>query len=42
MMAVLEMLLSFVIAVASDEIVDRVETFHQSRHARGLYQEQAS
>lgn len=35
--AVLETLLSFVIAVASDEIVGRVDTFHQRRHALGLY-----
>ncbi|MEX0337440.1 MAG: MurR/RpiR family transcriptional regulator [Arenibacterium sp.] len=37
--AVLETLLSFVIAVASDEIVTRVERFHQRRHALGLYDE---
>ena len=35
--AVLETLLSFVIAVASDEIVARVETFHKRRHELGLY-----
>ncbi len=35
--ALLETLLSFVIAVASDEIVDRVETFHKRRHQLGLY-----
>ena len=35
--ALLETLLSFVIAVASDEIVARVETFHQRRHQLGLY-----
>ncbi|MCV6592623.1 MAG: MurR/RpiR family transcriptional regulator [Silicimonas sp.] len=35
--ALLETLLSFVIAVASDEIVDRVETFHDRRHRLGLY-----
>jgi len=35
--AVLETLLSLVIAVASDEIVDRVERFHQRRHDLGLY-----
>lgn len=35
--ALLEMLLSFVISVASDEIVERVETFHQRRHQLGLY-----
>lgn len=37
--AVLETLLSFVIAVASPEIVERVETFHARRHRLGLYQE---
>lgn len=37
--ALLETLLSFVIAVASDEIVDRVEKFHARRHALGIYQE---
>ena len=35
--ALLETLLSFVIAVASDEIVERVETFHKRRHQLGLY-----
>ena len=35
--ALLETLLSFVIAVASDEIVERVETFHRRRHRLGLY-----
>lgn len=35
--ALLETLLSFVIAVASDEIVDRVETFHRRRHELGIY-----
>ncbi|MEL6608888.1 MAG: MurR/RpiR family transcriptional regulator [Pseudomonadota bacterium] len=35
--ALLETLLSFVIATASDEIVDRVETFHHRRHTLGLY-----
>ena len=35
--ALLETLLSFVIAVASDEIVERVETFHRRRHQLGLY-----
>ncbi len=35
--ALLETLLSFVIAVASDEIVDRVATFHKRRHQLGLY-----
>ena len=37
--AFLETLLSFVIAVASDEIVTRVEKFHARRSALGLYQE---
>ncbi|MEL6467836.1 MAG: MurR/RpiR family transcriptional regulator [Pseudomonadota bacterium] len=35
--ALLETLLSFVIAVASGEIVDRVETFHRRRHQLGIY-----
>ncbi|MDW3222936.1 MAG: MurR/RpiR family transcriptional regulator [Paracoccaceae bacterium] len=38
--ALLETLLSFVIAVASDEIVERVETFHKRRHQLGLYHEE--
>ncbi|MBC6443789.1 MAG: MurR/RpiR family transcriptional regulator [Rhodobacteraceae bacterium] len=37
--ALLETLMSFVIAVASDEIVDRVETFHKRRHQLGIYVE---
>ncbi len=37
--ALLETLLSFVIAVASDEIVSRVEKFHQRRHQLGIYLE---
>jgi len=37
--ALLETLLSFVIAVASDEIVERVETFHRRRHQLGIYHE---
>jgi len=37
--ALLETLLSFVISVASDEIVERVETFHKRRHQLGLYHE---
>lgn len=37
--AVLEMLLSFVIASASPEIVDRVDKFHKRRHQLGMYQE---
>ena len=39
--ALLETLLSFVIAVASDEIVDRVEVFHKRRHQLGLYHREA-
>ncbi len=39
--AVLETLLSFVIAVASDEIPARVETFHKRRHQLGLYHTEA-
>lgn len=38
--ALLETLLSFVIAVASDEIVERVEKFHRRRHQLGLYVEE--
>lgn len=37
--ALLETLLSFVIAVASDKVVARVETFHKRRHQLGLYHE---
>ncbi|WP_370212513.1 MurR/RpiR family transcriptional regulator [Roseovarius sp.] len=37
--ALLETLLSFVIAVASDEVVGRVETFHKRRHHLGMYEE---
>lgn len=37
--ALLETLLSFVIAVASDEIVERVEKFHDRRHQLGIYVE---
>lgn len=37
--ALLEMLLSFVIAIADDEIVARVESFHRRRHQLGLYQD---
>ena len=37
--AVLETLLSFVIAVASPEIVERVDTFHARRHRLGIYEE---
>ena len=33
----LETLLSFVVAVASEEIVERVETFHKRRHQLGMY-----
>jgi len=35
--ALLETLLSFVIAVASEEIVERVEKFHNRRHQLGIY-----
>lgn len=38
--ALLETLLSFVIAVASDEIVERVEKFHDRRHQLGIYMEE--
>lgn len=37
LIALLETLLSFVIAVASDEIIARVEQFHARRHQLGLY-----
>ena len=37
--ALLETLLSFVIAVASDEIVERVKKFHHRRHQLGIYAE---
>ena len=37
--ALLEALLSFVIAVASDEIPARVDRFHRRRHQLGIYQE---
>lgn len=40
--ALLETLLSFVIAGASDEIVERVETFHSRRHQLGLYHRELS
>ncbi|MEM9715503.1 MAG: MurR/RpiR family transcriptional regulator [Pseudomonadota bacterium] len=36
--ALLETLLSFVIAVASPEVVERVDRFHQRRHTLGIYQ----
>lgn len=35
--ALLETVLSFVIAVASEEIVERVEKFHDRRHQLGIY-----
>ncbi|MEM6889336.1 MAG: MurR/RpiR family transcriptional regulator [Pseudomonadota bacterium] len=38
--ALLETLLSFVISVASDEIVERVESFHRRRHDLGIYREE--
>ena len=37
--ALLETLLSFVIAFASPEIVQRVDRFHKRRHELGIYQE---
>lgn len=37
--ALLETLLSFIVSVASDEIIDRVETFHQRRQDLGVYAE---
>ncbi|MBW4708955.1 MurR/RpiR family transcriptional regulator [Roseobacter sp. YSTF-M11] len=37
--ALLETLLSFVIAVADDKIVDRVSRFHARRHQLGIYHE---
>lgn len=40
--ALLETLLSFVIATASDEIVERVETFHRRRHQLGIYTEDSA
>jgi len=40
--ALLETLLSLVISVASEEIVNRVEEFHKRRHQRGLYLEEQS
>ncbi|MEM0978254.1 MAG: MurR/RpiR family transcriptional regulator [Pseudomonadota bacterium] len=36
--ALLETLLSFVIAVASPDVVERVDRFHQRRHDLGIYQ----
>ena len=39
--ALLETLLSFVIASATPEIVERVERFHRRRHELGLYHEPA-
>lgn len=39
LIALLETLLSFVIASASDEIVERVERFHRRRHQLGIYME---
>jgi hypothetical protein len=40
--ALLETLLSFVIATATDEIVERVETFHRRRHQLGIYTEDSA
>jgi hypothetical protein len=39
--ALLETLLSFVIALGSDEIVERVERFHRRRHQLGIYAEES-
>ncbi|MEM7360881.1 MAG: MurR/RpiR family transcriptional regulator [Pseudomonadota bacterium] len=39
--ALLETLLSFVIAIASEKVVTRVEQFHQRRHQLGFYYEEA-
>ncbi|MEM6385176.1 MAG: MurR/RpiR family transcriptional regulator [Pseudomonadota bacterium] len=39
--ALLETLLSFVVAVASDEIPERVATFHRRRHQLGIYHGEA-
>ena len=41
-LALLETLLSFVIASASDEVVGRVEKFHERRQQLGFYQEDPS
>jgi len=38
--ALLETLLSFVVAVSSDEIVTRVADFHKRRHQLGIYMEE--
>ncbi len=38
--ALLETLLSFVVAVASDRIVTRVDEFHARRHKLGIYEEE--
>ncbi|MEM7214535.1 MAG: MurR/RpiR family transcriptional regulator [Pseudomonadota bacterium] len=38
--ALLETLLSFVIATASPEIVDRVDRFHKRRHELGIYEKE--
>ena len=38
-LAFLETLLSFVVSVSSEKIVQRVEKFHNRRHALGLYME---
>jgi DNA-binding MurR/RpiR family transcriptional regulator len=40
--AVLETLLSFVIAVASPDLVTRVDRFHERRHALGIYVKDSS
>jgi len=38
--ALLETLLSFAIAMATPEVVERVKTFHERRHQLGLYEEE--
>jgi DNA-binding MurR/RpiR family transcriptional regulator len=38
--ALLETLLSFVIAVATPNVVKRVEQFHNRRHQLGMYEEE--
>ena len=37
--ALLEALLSFVIAVADEKIITRVEEFHRRRHDLGIYRD---
>ncbi len=40
--ALLETLLSFVISIASGEIVERVDAFHRRRHELGMYEDDPS